>query len=187
LATLLDPLGGRTTYVVGLGALNTHCSRAGRFGFEVPAMNETIFAVASLVAVTAWIGLAIAAAINFGRARTALLLVAGRVVPLGLCALYVILLAAHWGSAPGGGFSTLSAVLTLFAVPGKMLGGWVHFLAFDLFVGRWMVDDALSPARSRWPLWLGLPATFLYGPLGVLLYLAARHVAGRIRRRRAAR
>jgi Domain of unknown function (DUF4281) len=150
-------------------------------------MNETIFSMASLTAVAAWIGLAVAAAISAGRARDALLLVAGRVVPLALCALYVVLLATHWGSAPGGGFSTLAAVLALFAVPGKMLGGWVHFLTFDLFVGRWMVDDALSPGRSRWPLCLGLPATFLYGPAGVLLYLAARHAATRIRRHRATR
>jgi Domain of unknown function (DUF4281) len=148
-------------------------------------MNETIFSMASLAAVAAWIGLAVAAAITPGRARDALLLVAGRAVPLALCVLYVILLATHWGSAPGGGFSTLGAVLALFAVPGKMLGGWVHFLAFDLFFGRWMVDDALLPQRSRWPLWLGLPATFLYGPLGVLLYLAARHALARVRRHRA--
>jgi Domain of unknown function (DUF4281) len=146
-------------------------------------VNETIFSLASLAAVVAWVGLAVAAAIKPGRVRGALLLLAGRAVPLVLCVLYVILLATHWGAAPGGGFSSLAAVLALFAVPGKMLGGWVHFLAFDLFVGRWMVDDALSPARSRWPLWPGLPATFLYGPLGVLLYLAARAAVARVRRR----
>lgn len=149
-------------------------------------MNETIFSWASLAAVAAWIGLAMAAATTPGRARNALLVAGGRVVPLALCALYVVLLASHWGAAPGGGFSTLSAVLALFAVPGKMLGGWVHFLAFDLFVGRWMVDDASSSGRSRWPLWPGLPATFLYGPAGVLLYLAARYAAARVRRHRAA-
>ena len=150
-------------------------------------MNETIFSLASLAAVAAWIGLAVAAAIAPGRAREGLLLVAGRVVPLALCVLYAILLVTHWRAAPGGGFSSLDAVLVLFAAPGKVLGAWVHFLAFDLFVGRWLVDDAVSPARSRWPLWLGLPATFLYGPIGVLLYLAGRHVAARVRRDNAAR
>jgi hypothetical protein len=150
-------------------------------------VNETIFGAASLSAVAAWTGLAVAAAIAPGSARDRWLLIAGRVIPLALCVLYVFVLAAHRGSAPGGGFSTLATVLALFSVPGKMLGGWVHFLAFDLFVGRWMVDDALLPQRSRWPLWLGLPATFLYGPVGVLLYLAGRTVVARVRQRGAAR
>ena len=57
-----------------------------------------------------------------------------------------------------------------------MLGGWVHFLAFDLLVGRWMVDDTLANGHARWPLGLVLPATFLYGPLGFLIYMALRAV-----------
>jgi Domain of unknown function (DUF4281) len=59
-------------------------------------------------------------------------------------------------------------------VPGKMLGGWVHFLAFDLLVGRWSVDDTLAGARSRAPLLMTLPTTFLFGPLGLLLHLLVR-------------
>ena len=55
-----------------------------------------------------------------------------------------------------------------------MLGAWTHFLAFDLLIGRWMVDDALGPGRSRLPLVLSLPVTFMFGPLGLLLYLGGR-------------
>ena len=50
----------------------------------------------------------------------------------------------------------------------------VHFLAFDLWVGHWMAADVLARGRARWPLLVLLPATFMYGPLGLLLYLATR-------------
>jgi len=87
---------------------------------------------------------------------------------------YAVFLAQYWGSTPGGGFQSLGAVQILFAAPGKMLGAWTHFLAFDLLVGRWLVDDASSEGNTRLPLLVALPATFLFGPLGVLLYLAGR-------------
>lgn len=57
--------------------------------------------------------------------------------------------------------------------------GWVHFLAFDLFVGRWIYQDA---RRRRIPAWLSGPALFLtllFGPLGLLLHLCLRRLPGR--------
>jgi multisubunit Na+/H+ antiporter MnhB subunit len=143
-------------------------------------MNDTLFSLASLVAPVGWLGLGVAAALPAGPWRARLLLAAGRVVPVGLCLLYGYLLVAHWGSAPGGGFSSLSAVITLFASPGKVLGGWVHFLAFDLLVGRWLVDDTLAKRLPRLTLLWVLPATFMYGPVGVLLYLLGGWVLGRL-------
>lgn len=137
-------------------------------------MYEAMFSTASLVALCAWVGLALGALSPPGRPRALILAFGGRAVPVGLCLLYVVLLVTYWGSAPGGGFSSLAAVQLLFAVPGKMLGGWVHFLAFDLLVGRWIVDDALANGRSRLWLLLTLPATLMYGPLGLLLYLLVR-------------
>jgi Domain of unknown function (DUF4281) len=85
---------------------------------------------------------------------------------------YLVLLVVHWRSAPGGGFGSLEGVAQLFASRGKLLGGWFHFLAFDLLVGRWMIDDTCSSARTRWVLAACLPLTFLYGPAGFLLYCA---------------
>ena len=137
-------------------------------------MPEAAFSIVSLAAILAWIGLAAAASIRPGKIRRALLLFGGRGVPILLCVAYVAFLARYWGSTPGGGFQSLGAVQVLFSAPGKMLGAWTHFLAFDLFVGRRMVDDALSGNRSRFPLVVALPATFLFGPVGVLLYLAGR-------------
>jgi hypothetical protein len=83
-----------------------------------------------------------------------------------------------WGSAPGGGFGTLDEVAALFRSPGNLLAGWLHYLAFDLFVGRWIVDDALSRAGPRWPVLPCLALTFLFGPVGLLLHFALRAAHG---------
>lgn len=135
---------------------------------------ETLFSLVSLAAVSGWIGLAIASPIKPGLCRNVILLASGRWVPILLCVAYAGFLARYWGSAPGGGFQSLGAVQILFSSPGILLAGWTHYLAFDLFVGRWMVDDASSEGRSRIPLILALPATFLFGPVGVLLYIAGQ-------------
>ena len=52
--------------------------------------------------------------------------------------------------------------------------GWVHFLAFDLFVGRRVYLDSRQRGRNAW--WMGvvLLFTFMLGPIGLLLYLGDR-------------
>ncbi|MBP8138649.1 MAG: DUF4281 domain-containing protein [Alicycliphilus sp.] len=137
-------------------------------------MTDALFSIVSLVAMLAWLLLALAAPLPMGAVRRALLFAAGRGVPVVLCAFYMLLLQRYWGATPGGGFQSLGAVQVLFSAPGKMLGAWTHFLAFDLLVGRWMVDDASVPGHSRLALVPALPATLFFGPLGVLLYLAGR-------------
>lgn len=139
-------------------------------------MDETIFSGASLLAMVAWLGLSLAVVTPPGRLRQRLLFVAGRIVPVALCVLYAYLLVSGLNTPSEGGFSSLSSVVTLFSYPGNMLGGWVHYLAFDLLVGRWIIDDTLSKGRYRVPLLLVLPATFMFGPLGLLLYLLVRSI-----------
>lgn len=133
-------------------------------------MSEITFSVVSVLATVAWLGLAVSASLRAGRARAILLFISGRIAPILLCAVYVIVLVMHWGSTPGGSFRSLHAVQLLFSAPGKMLGLWTHALAFDLLVGRWLVDHASAGGNSRAPLLIALPATFLFGPLGVLAY-----------------
>ncbi|MGO4617441.1 ABA4-like family protein [Nocardia sp. 2YAB30] len=51
---------------------------------------------------------------------------------------------------------------------------WAHFVAFDLFLGRWVFLD--SRARGLPPLLTSplLVLTILFAPIGVLLYLLVR-------------
>lgn len=133
-----------------------------------------IFQAASALALLGWLLLALGVMANGAVWRRGLLRAGGRVVPMLLCAVYMAVLVAHWGSTPGGNFNSLAGVAMLFSSPGKLLGGWVHYLAFDLFVGRWIVDDVLASARSRAWLLICLPLTFLFGPAGLLLYFSVR-------------
>ena len=134
-------------------------------------MNEALFSAASLVAIGAWCVLVIAAFRPACKARARLLYLGGRIAPLGLCALYAAVIVLRAPSPPGSGFSSLAAFMTGQTAPGNALTGWLHFLAFDLWVGRWVVDDTLRGRAPRLALVLSLPATLMYGPLGLLLHL----------------
>jgi hypothetical protein len=136
------------------------------------------FALANPFALLGWVilvGALFAPATGAWRSR--LMLLAGRVWPLVLAAGYAAALVAHWGSAPGGGFGSLEQVATLFSSPGNLLAGWLHFLAFDLFIGAWAVADAQSrglQGLARLTLVPVLVLIFLFGPVGLLLYFAVR-------------
>lgn len=88
-----------------------------------------------------------------------------------LCFLYVAMLAANWGSLPWGEGFTLTSVAAAFAMPGLGLTFWIHYLAFDLWVGAWEAEDAAERGVPHALLLPCLIATFLIGPLGLLIYL----------------
>jgi hypothetical protein len=62
----------------------------------------------------------------------------------------------------------------LLAKPEIALVAWIHFLAFDLFVGRWIYRDGGERGIGAGPMAAVLLLTFLLGPLGLLLYLLLR-------------
>jgi hypothetical protein len=68
-------------------------------------------------------------------------------------------------------FRSLAGVMKLFTSPWVALAGWVHYLCFDLFVARWMTHDAPDAGYRLSPILL---LTLLFGPAGLLCYLALR-------------
>ncbi len=83
----------------------------------------------------------------------------------------------------------LPSVLSLFVRPGPLrlddlagllgrpeiaLVAWIHFLAFDLFVGRWIYRDGRERGVGAVPMAAVLLLTLVLGPLGLLLYLLLR-------------
>ena len=95
------------------------------------------------------------------------------VAPLLIAALYIWLL-AHARAPAGAGFGSLAAVALLFSSPAALLAGWVHYLAFDLFTGAWEARDAQRLSISPWLVAPCLVLTFLFGPVGLALYLLLR-------------
>ncbi len=71
-------------------------------------------------------------------------------------------------------YQSFGAVQYAFHSPGLVLAAWIHFLAFDLFVGAWMSADARRLAIPHLAVIPCLVLTFLFGPAGLLLYLILR-------------
>src|SRR5678816_4558343 len=93
------------------------------------------------------------------------------VIPLLIAAIYLFLMASNYSAAPAGaGYGTLDAVASLFTVRGLLLAGWIHYLAFDLFVGSWEVSDARANGIHHLFVVPCLLATFMVGPVGLALY-----------------
>ncbi len=70
----------------------------------------------------------------------------------------------------------LAVIQTLLGTPSGATIGWIHFLAFDLFVGRWMYHDSHTIGVQRWIQTSCLRATFMAGPFGWLCYLIIRRI-----------
>jgi hypothetical protein len=127
---------------------------------------EQLFRLANGLALLGWASLALSLALRWEILRT---LIAGLAVPLALSVGYTAILATHWVQGSGN-FSTLAGVASLFQSPWLLLEGWVHYLAFDLFIGTWIAKDAEAQGAPRWALIPVLPAVFLFGPAGFLLW-----------------
>lgn len=99
--------------------------------------------------------------------------VATLVIPALLSVAYVALVLVNWSDAPGG-FDSLTNVMALFTDPAVALAGWVHYLAFDLFVGAWITRTARAEGINHLIILPCLALTFLFGPAGFLAFTALR-------------
>lgn len=125
---------------------------------------EQIFSIANLLAMLSWLLILI-----LPRWRFTARIVLNGAIPLLLSAAYLVLIVMFFGKAEGG-FDSLANVMKLFTNEWAVLAGWIHYLAFDLFVGSWEVKDAQANGISHWFVIPCLVLTFLFGPIGFLLY-----------------
>ncbi|OBX20422.1 hypothetical protein A9995_01510 [Erythrobacter sp. QSSC1-22B] len=137
---------------------------------------DAIFGAANMLALVMWAGLILLP-------RWPALLAAVLYLGIGLlCLAYAALLVGivSGGIEPVGGqspsldFTSIEGVRAIFASDGGLTVGWIHYLAFDLFVGLWIARDGDAKQFSRLVQAPILLATFLAGPLGLLLWLAIR-------------
>lgn len=130
--------------------------------------NEVLFSICNTAVLPGWLLLAI-----LPRWKWTARLITAVIIPglLGLVYLYLVL--TEFGKTEGG-FGSLAQVQQLFANPAMLVAGWIHYLAFDLFLGSWEVRDAQRLGLSHWLVIPCLVLTFLFGPVGLLLYFALR-------------
>ncbi len=95
-------------------------------------------------------------------------------VPLALLYTIWIVPAFATGAAADIANPTMNGIAALLGTPEGAAVGWVHFLVFDLFVGRWAYLDSQKINLSPWLMAPILFLTLMAGPLGWLLYAVAR-------------
>lgn len=128
---------------------------------------EQVFSTASMLAGLGWLLLV------FLPKQPTAQLIAGVAVPLVLSVVYLILIFLHFRGAEGG-FGSLADVATLFQKRELLLAGWIHYLAFDLFIGAWETRDAQRHGLPHLVVIPCLVMTFMLGPIGLLFYFAIR-------------
>ena len=131
---------------------------------------ELLFLIANGVALTGWLPLLLGK-----RSRQAIGF--ARIVAGALAAAYLILFLFSADEARVLALDySLRGIGAFFSHPGLQLLGWVHYLAFDLWIGTWEAGEA---ERMEMPHLLVLPCLFLtlmVGPVGLLAFLALRAV-----------
>ena len=131
---------------------------------------EILFSLFSTVAMVGWLILII-----LPRRWSWLNQIPALWIPLGLSLGYSLLIGLYFFQADGG-FDTLANVQLLFTNPMATLAGWVHYLAFDLFIGCWIARKADELHISRLIQAPILLATFMFGPFGYLLFMLLKGI-----------
>jgi len=145
---------------------------------------DAIFNGANLLALLSWVALIVLP--RWPALLSALLYLSVGLLSLLYIGILVSLLGGlvdPGGEITGGDFSSIEGVQRLFSAKGGLTLGWVHYLAFDLFVGIWIARDADAKGFSRIIQAPILLATFLAGPMGLFCWLLVREHRARVQGR----
>lgn len=129
---------------------------------------ETIFNVCQNAAPIGWLLMAIAPRWKWTRT-----IVLSGLYPLILGLVYLSLIVFFFGQSEGD-FGSLQGVAKLFENPYALTAGWIHYLAFDMFIGAWEVNDSQKHGISHFLVIPCLFFTLMFGPIGLILYFAIR-------------
>jgi hypothetical protein len=131
---------------------------------------ETLFTLSNVLVLPFWLLM-----IALPHWRWTQRLLASPLVVAPAALLYAILVVPLLGQAlPALMNPQLAGISALLGAPSGATVAWVHFLAFDLFVGRWVYLDSRERGLSAWLMAPVLFAVLMLGPLGLLVYLVVR-------------
>lgn len=129
---------------------------------------EQLFGYAGQAALIGWIIL-----IFLPRRFDLLFAIPQYIIPFGLSLLYVGLILPQINTGDGN-FSSLEGVRALMSNDQVLLAGWIHYLAFDLFIGSWIARQSDALGIPRIVQAILLLATFMFGPTGLAMFLIIR-------------
>ena len=128
-----------------------------------------VFSIANIMVFPMWILM-----IVFPKWKATRFLIDFKVIPIILSLLYAFYIISSIIEGPSMDFGSLQAVMQLFTVEDAVLGGWLHYLAFDLLVGMWMLDENKTLKIHPMIMAPCLLGAFMMGPIGFLLFMGAR-------------
>ena len=129
--------------------------------------TKLLFTIANTAILLAWLPLFV-----FPKKQFTQTLINHPYVPFVLSFFYLYFLVIDGGLGEAD-FSSLEGILVLFhqATPEAAAAGWMHYLAFDFWVGCWLLRDAQKRGLPQLLIVLPLLCTFMLGPVGILLYV----------------
>ena len=131
--------------------------------------TEAIFTLTTILAMTGWLLLLVSPIFQVWSDR-----IAGFAIPIVPSIVYTgLVLMTGMGD---GDYGDLAGVAKLFSNPEGVLSGWLHFLAFDLWLGAWMCRTARKQSMRFWLVIPCLALTFAFGPVGFLLFSILRGI-----------
>jgi len=92
-------------------------------------------------------------------------------IPLCLSFFYLYFIIVSGGITEAD-FSSLEGIVVLFqkATPESAAAGWLHYLAFDFWMGAWIIKHSQKQGIKHLFVVIPLVFTFMLGPVGILIY-----------------
>lgn len=128
---------------------------------------DLVFKLANFIALFQWVLMAISIFYNNSLIQN---LISKFYIPIFLSSLYFFYIILNISKSKGS-FQNLDGVALLFKNKGILLAGWIHYLAFDLFVGIWVLKDSISTGMNQVLILISLFFTLMFGPIGFILHL----------------
>lgn len=132
--------------------------------------NE-VFSLANLTVMPMWIVM-----ILLPNWKITRFLIDFKIVPILLSLVYAVYIGMALAADGMMDFGSLSTVVALFTKENAVLAGWVHYLAFDLLVGMWILDQNRELGLHQLLIAPCLLLTFMFGPVGFLLFMTLRTI-----------
>lgn len=136
--------------------------------------DALVFAIANYSVLPAWLLL-----VALPRWKGTHLVVHSGLYPLVLGVAYAVLLFGDRPGPQGASFWDLEGVSRIFTTPRTIIACWIHYLIFDLFVGAWIARDAERIGIRHAFAIPSLVLTLMFGPVGLMSWLAIRAIAKR--------
>lgn len=101
------------------------------------------------------------------------------VVAVLLAAVYIWMNVINFDPSILKSFSTLEGVATIFQNKEILVACWAHILCVDLIMAAWIKKNSMAYDIKHIALMPSLIFSYLFGPLGFVIYLVTRWIAAK--------